>query len=256
MHKLMGSLTQTGLLHLGSEVFSRGAVEEALTLISSTSPSYILLSSLDSARRQLYFHGEEMFTQAAELGSFLREGFGVRSGLKIMTAAQLPSGYGLDPTKVVVSLTAAGWSGLDAEEILRQKYGVQAEYADRDYLYFFISYAQKKGEVTALGEALLALADTPGPERGSQQSTPPPWAEAPLRLSPRVATEQPAVYLSIAEAAGQIAAGWVGAYPPGIPLWVPGEEITRSMLEWLTAFLDHGGYVRGLQQGKVKVISE
>ncbi len=254
LHKLMGSLTQTGVLHLGSTVFSREAVEEALTLVSSTSPSYLLLSSLDSARRQLYFHGREMFTQAAELGSFLRRSCRDRPRLKIMTAAHLPPGYGLDPTKVVVSLTAAGWSGLDAEEILRRKYGVQAEYADRDYLYFFISYAQKKQEVTALGEALLALAATPGPERGSRRLNPPPWAEAPLRLSPRAATQRPAVYLNLAEAAGQIAAGWVGAYPPGIPLWVPGEEITRSMLEWLTAFQAHGGYVRGLQQGKVKVI--
>lgn len=255
-HKMMGSLTQTGMLHLGSNFQHLNALEEALELLNSTSPSYLLLSSLDSTRRQLYFNGQKMFTRAAELGESIRDKIRGLQGLKLVDDRFLPAGYGIDPTKIVLSLTPAGWSGIKAEEVLRKRFHVQPEYADRDYLYFFISYAQEKEEVTALIQALSSLAAEIGPDQIKRKdATPPPWACKPLQLSPREAAERSTTYLPFQEAVGEIASGWVAAYPPGIPLWVPGEEITIEMVEWIRAFQRVGGYLRGIKEGKVKIVN-
>jgi len=255
VHKLMGSLTQTGMLHIGPDFPFQAQLEEALQFLSSTSPSYLLLASLDSTRRQLYFKGRRMFRRAAQLGSFVREQIKDLPGLKLIEPSALPAGYGLDPTKIILSLRPAGWPGLDAETVLRRRYRVQPEYADRDYLYFFISYAQKKKDLSRLVKALRHLAGTAGPTPGEKTVGPPPWNHRPLAISPRTAVDRPSVYLDLPDAAGRIAAGLVAAYPPGIPLWIPGEEITPAMVEWITAFQQQGGYVRGLKNGQVKVSS-
>lgn len=253
-HKMMGSLTQTGMLHIGSDFPYQVQLEEALQLLSSTSPSYLLLASLDSARRQLYFKGRSMFARAANLGTIVRERTRNLPGLKLIDSCALPPGYGLDPTKIILSLTPAGWSGMEAEAILRRRYHIQPEYADRDYLYFFISYAQEKKEISRLVKALRSMAGTHRPAQEREEICPPPWNNGPLPQSPRAAASQPGVYLNLPEAVGKIAAGWVAAYPPGIPLWVPGEEITPFMVEWITTFQQQGGYIRGLNNGLVKVI--
>lgn len=255
-HKMMGSLTQTGMLHLGSNFQYLNAVEEALELLNSTSPSYILLSSLDSTRRQLYFKGQKMFTRAAELGEEVRNKIRDLQGLKLLDNRFLPAGYGIDPTKIVLSFTPAGWSGIKAEEVLRKKFHVQPEYADRDYLYFFISYVQEKKEIAVLIQALSLLAAESGPDQSKREVIPPPWKIKSLQLSPREAADRLATYLPLHEAVGEIASGWVAAYPPGIPLWVPGEEITIEMCEWITSFLRMGGYVRGIKEGKVKIVED
>ncbi len=255
-HKMMGSLTQTGMLHLGSNFQYLNALEEALELLNSTSPSYILLSSLDSTRRQLYFEGKKMFTRAAELGEEIRNKIRDLQGLKLLDDRFLPAGYGIDPTKIVLSFIPAGWSGIKAEEFLRKKFHVQPEYADRDYLYFFISYVQEKKEVAALIQALSLLAAEPGPDQSKREVIPPPWKAKPLQLSPQEAADRLAIYLPLHEVVGKIASGWVAAYPPGIPLWVPGEEITIEMYEWIISFLRMGGYVRGIKEGKVKIVED
>ncbi|HBK68104.1 MAG TPA: hypothetical protein DDZ91_05640 [Firmicutes bacterium] len=253
-HKMMGSLTQTGMLHLGSGFQNREKLEDALELLSSTSPSYLLLASLDSARRQLYLNGRAMFTRAAELSEIVRQEIINLPGLKLIENCYLPTGYGVDPTKIILSLAPVGWSGIKVEEILRQKYLIQPEYADRDYVYIFVSYAQERKEVCSLIQALTNLATTAGPDCDRGRIHPPPWNRQPLQLSPSEAVNKPVTYLNLQEVTGKIAAGWVAAYPPGIPLWVPGEQISSAMVEWLISFQRQGGYIRGLKKNQVKVI--
>ena len=159
VHKMMGSLTQTGMLHIGPDFPYPAQLEEALQLLSSTSPSYLLLASLDSTRRQLYFKGRKMFRRAAKLGSILREQVKELPGLELIEPVVLPAGYGLDPTKIILSLAPAGWSGLAAGGSA-PTVPYSTGYADRDYLYFFISYAQEKREIFRLAKALQSLAGT------------------------------------------------------------------------------------------------
>lgn len=171
-----------------------------------------------------------------------------------MTEKDLPPGYGLDPLKVVFSLAPAGWPGYAVEEVLREKYRVQAEYADLRNVYLIISPAQKPGEIRALCKACQALAKTRGPGV-IEKTTPPPFAAGELLLPPREAVVAAAAWVPLAAAAGRVAAGWVAAYPPGIPLWIPGERITGEMLAWATTFQAAGGCLRGLHGGMVRVMA-
>lgn len=255
VHKIMGSLTQTGMLHLGSGKIDPGRVEQALALTGTTSPSYLLLASLDSVRRRLYFHGREMFARAAALGEKIRKKLRQTTGLEVLEEEQLPEGYGLDPTKIVLSFGPSGLPGLAAAEILRRKYRIQPEYADLHNLYFFLAPAQRTGEVRALLRACRALAGTGGYER--EKAEPPPWSCATPVFSPREAWQKPSLPVPLGEAAGKIAAGWVAAYPPGIPLWLPGERITKEMTEWISRFQQAGGYVRGVENNNiVRVVND
>src|SRR5690554_195024 len=252
VHKIMGSLTQTGMLHLGPGKIDPGRVEQALALTGTTSPSYILLASLDSTRRQLYLHGREMFARAAALGGKIRKELRKTTGIELLEEEQLPAGYGLDPTKIVLSFTPSGCSGLAAAELLRKKYRIQPEYADLHNLYFFIAPVQRTGEIRTLLRACRGLAGTGGPER--TKVGPPPWSCRPPVLSPREAFQSRLVNVPLPDAVGKVAAGWVAAYPPGIPLWIPGERITREMTEWVFDFQQAGGYVRGVENSIIQIM--
>lgn len=254
-HKLMGSLTQTGLLHLGSEKIPAGRVEQALSLTGSTSPSYILLASLDSTRRHLYLHGRELFARAAAYGEKIRNELANLPGVKVLTGEELPKGYHLDPLKVAFSLAPAGWPGYAAEKVLREEYRVQVEYADLHNLYLIISPAQKPREIRGLLKACRALAGTRGPG-GDEKTAPPPFSGGEPLLPPREAVSAVAARVPLRAAAGRVAAGWVAAYPPGIPLWTPGERITGAMVEWALAFRAAGGWLRGLEGDLVRVVAD
>lgn len=278
VHKMMGSLTQTGMLHLNSDLLQAEAIRAALELLCTTSPSYILLASLDAARRQLYHQGREMFTKAAGFGESIREGIRNIDNIRVLSPQELPPGYGLDPTKVAISLRSAGFTGIEAEEVLFQRYRIQPEYADSDYLYFFISYAQREKEIEDLITACHELAEgrvaaNVGPSKTAQRADhagdrqgdpssagnnrrlgPPPWTDQAPPVSPREAFFSPSEEVTLAKAAHRLAAETVAAYPPGVPLWIPGEMITSEMVEWAQGLQRIGGFLKGITDGKVRVL--
>ena len=65
-----------------------------------------------------------------------------------------------------------------------------------------------------------------------------------------------ATWVPLPAAAGRVAAGWVAAYPPGIPLWIPGERITEAMVEWALTFQAAGGSLRGLKENMIPVMAD
>lgn len=269
-HKMLGSLTQTAMLHLGKSISrERGRLDphriaESLQILGTTSPSYLLLASLDSARRELFFHGERMFSKAARLGAKARRELRDIPGLRVFPAGKLPAGYGCDPTKVILSFRPLGLSSWQAEEILCRRFRIQPEYADGDYLYFFISYAQEEEEVDALIQACRRVAASRNGEKDSfsslqgrnEEFTSPPWRNGTLELSPREAFQAPAAHISLKEAGDKIAASVVAAYPPGIPLWVPGERISPDLVEWGRTLQKNGGYLRGVDNGTIKIVAD
>ena len=82
-----------------------------------------------------------------------------------------------------------------------------------------------------------------------------PWHNGTLELSPREAFQAPAAHISLEEAGDKIAASVVAAYPPGIPLWVPGERINPDLVEWGRALQKSGGYLRGVDTGTIKIVA-
>ena len=265
-HKLLGSMTQTSMLHIGknSRVES-SAVAKAAGLLQSTSPNQLLLASLDIARLQMAQEGRERLAKALELSRWLREKVGGIAGLKSPGVEYCQDGLDsgaccLDETKVMVDVQGLGITGMEAEYQLRYTYKVQCELSDPQNLLFIISMADTKETVTALVQALQQLSDqyhgqlaTGQADRGgkiTQGAIPSPQQA----MSPReafFATDQ-AVLLE--EAVGKIAGETVAFYPPGIPVLCPGEIITAEVVAYIRYHQSLGLRVSGAADNSLKYI--
>lgn len=233
-HKLGGSLTQSSMLHLGGSMVQAEKVSAALRLLNTTSPSYLLMASLDLARRQLALKGEELLAGALELARQVREQLSQVNGLRVLQAEHLPGApHRLDPSKLVVSVREIGLSGYQVAGLLAERYGVFVEMADSVHVVAFISIGTVRGDCDAL---VYALKDIAARDRQPAGPALPPIMTAGYkkRMKPRDAWFSPAQRVFLKEAVGRIAAESVAVCPPGIPAVNPGEELTGEVIEYIT----------------------
>ncbi|MGO0121632.1 aminotransferase class I/II-fold pyridoxal phosphate-dependent enzyme [Desulfothermobacter acidiphilus] len=249
-HKRLCALTQTAWLHLRGELLSEAQVREALALLQTTSPSYLLMASLDAARA--YWSGERARRRLEEFLGWVREArerLAALPGVKVL--CQCP-GYQVDPTRLVLNLTALGLKGREVAEELRLR-GVVAEMADANNVLLFPHPGSGRRQLARLVEAVRRLAR----QRRDRQPLSLPFPSAPLVLLPGEAWRAPARWLPLAEAVGRTAAGVVTVTPPGIPILLPGEKITPEVVEYLQWARSEGTDLQGVagHELEVKVVS-
>ncbi|MBE0465625.1 MAG: decarboxylase [Candidatus Desulforudis sp.] len=230
MHKLGGALTQGSLLHLKGPQVPADRVRRALALIQTASPSYLLMASLDLARRQLAVSGPRRVGRAVELAARLRQGLAVLDGVRVLDAGP---GRG-DPTKVVVSTGGLGLSGYEAAAVLDRQYGVQVEMAGSAYVLLVVGLGARVQDIVRALRAFRAL--TRERTRSSCRSDTadfclPPAAEK--VLTPRESWLLPARALPPEQAAGLVAAETISICPPGIPIVFPGEKLTAEVIQYI-----------------------
>jgi arginine decarboxylase len=244
-HKLLGAMTQAAMLHLQGTRVDGDRLSQSLQLVQSTSPSYLLLASLDAARQQMATQGKPLMTQTLELARLARTQLSQIPKLSVLSAelAGLSPGFtALDPTRVTVTTTGLGLSGFAADEILHQQLGVIAELPSLHHLTFIISLGNTLSDIQQLVNAFQHLSHSPTPPQ------PPPSLPLPQptpTLSPREAFFAPAKTLAIAHAVGHVSAEIVCPYPPGIPVLLPGEEITEGAIAYLQQVMVAGGVITG-----------
>lgn len=104
-HKILGSLTQSAMLHTQGNRIEQQRVSQALQMVQSTSPNYLLLASLDLARQQMALGGQEMITQVMALADHARSQLQAVSGMEMLSLnqGQAPGGFlALDPTRITL----------------------------------------------------------------------------------------------------------------------------------------------------------
>lgn len=252
-HKLGGSLTQSSMLHLRGGLVDAGGVAAALRLLQTTSPSYLLLASLDLARSQMALRGEDLLERSLELAGGVRQRLSRVSGLSLLAEEHLPEGAcGLDLTKLVISVRELGLTGYQARDLLAERYRVFVEMADAVNVVAFVSIGATWEDCDALVRAMQDLAVR------EQRPVTAPLPEAPTgyikRMKPRDAWFSPALQVSLTEAGGRICAETVAVYPPGIPAVNPGEEITPEIVEYLSAVSKLGLPCQGPSDPTLKTI--
>lgn len=255
-HKLLGSLTQSSWL-LGREGRVRqDAVETVLGVLQTTSPSALLLASLDVARRQIALEGHHMMDKALAAADRVRDAVRAIPGLEVVRFDEgndMTDIVGVDPTKLLIAVDGIGWNGFAATAALRS-YGVQIEMGTARHVLALATFGDTTDTVERLCGALEKLVrDTPprgdvnGPwedARHDASSIFPKTADPVMR--PREAALAPSVAMPLADAVGHVAADIVCPYPPGIPVLCPGEQVSSEAVAYLQAILDRGGEVRGL----------
>lgn len=255
-HKTLQAMTQASLLHVRrGEAGVAARVDRALSLLQTTSPSPLLLASLEAAVAHAEQEKDEPWERAVSLAQAIREGIEARAGLRCLDAreAGLRWGARVDPARVVVNVAPAGWTGLEAAAWLRRECGIQVEMANQRCVVALVSpgNTEEEGERLVAALALLAKAqpgspgDGGGPRRLPAALPPPPVP--PRALSLREALAAPAEWIPLEACAGRVAAEFACPYPPGIPVLAPGEEITSECVEYLRWVRDRGWEVRGVR---------
>jgi len=258
-HKIVGSLTQAAMLHLGhGGRIDPAVVDRCVSLVETTSPSGLLTGSLDAARRQAAVHGAELLEETLSAVAATREAVARIPGLAVLDERLVgrPGIAGWDPLRLAVDVRETGSTGYKLAHSIFYSHGIDLELYSENVVVAIFGLGEPAAPaaerlVAALGEAVADLEAEPGaPEE--KLAPPPPWGE--LVLSPREAFLGPQEVIPFDAAAGRIAAEGLAAYPPGIPNVLPGERLTAETLDYIRESVAHGGYVRGGSDRELKTL--
>jgi arginine decarboxylase len=257
-HKIVGSLTQSAMLLVsGSGRVDAGAVARAVRLVRSTSPSSLLMASLDGARRQLAVHGEMLLDRTIAAAAQVRERVEAIPGCRVVGAEQVgrPGVAGWDPLRVVIDVRASGHTGYEIAEALRNNYDIHLELSTHQAVVLVLGLAQPLEPLERfahdLAETVKALTPAAGEAAGRAAKRPrvsvpaPPLGTDDAVVPPRDAFLGESEAVSVDLAVGRISTESIAGYPPGIPTLLPGERVTVEVVEYLRALTAAGARLHG-----------
>jgi lysine decarboxylase len=261
-HKIVGSLTQSAMLHLGAggESWSIGddVVDRAVTLTESTSPNSLLYASLDAARRQAAVHGRELLEHTMEALARAREQIQAIPGLDVLDErlAGRPGVFAYDPLRLAVDVRGLAVNGYELAPLLREIGDINLELYGQNVVVAVFGMGERwLGEAEQFVQALRAVAERVGLDPGGEHESfapPPPWGE--LAMTPREAYFHRQEVVAAEQAAGRIAAESLATYPPGIPNVLPGERLSAETLAYVRQTLELGGSVRGASDRLLRTV--
>lgn len=232
-HKTSGSLTQSSVLLVRGSSISHEKVKQVLNLISTTSASYILMCSIDVARKQLATCGYDMLDKTLQLVRWARDEINKIQGIYAFGKELVgsPGCFSFDETKLGINFKGLGLTGYMMESKLRKEYNIQIELSDLFNILAITSIGDRKEDLEALINALRDIA-LKGESSQLNNMTMIPHS---LRMvvSPREAFYSSKRMVTLDEAVGEVAGEMVMAYPPGIPIICMGEEITKDIVEYI-----------------------
>lgn len=247
VHKLGGSMTQSSILNMKGNLVSAKRVQSILSMLTTTSTSYLLLASLDVARKQLAINGKELIDRTISLAQSIRQQVNEIEHLYCVGEEILESkaAFDYDPTKLIISVKNLGLSGFDVELWLREKYNIEVEMSDLYNILCIITPGDTEKEADILVQALKELST----ERHSKPNKIEAQVLLPdipvLALSPRDAFYAETELVPFDESEGRIIAEFIMVYPPGIPIFIPGEIITKDNLLYIKTNMEAGLPVQG-----------
>jgi len=233
-HKILSAISQGSVLHFKSNLVDLNRVKKVVSMLQTTSPNYLTLASIDMARRQAWLHGYQMLDKVISHAEYARRRIAKLNNFYCFSRQEIrKQGYDLDLTKLTINVTRTGFTGYHIEDILAKEYNVQVDCADIFNLIAIMGIGSTRKDVTTLVDA---LEDFEKKYKGNQKN----W----ILQIPSLATEMVMmpreVFLSskikrvpLTKAVGQIAAQTLTPYPPGIPVLIPGERITKEICEYL-----------------------
>lgn len=245
MHKVTGSLTQSSLLHVGSGRINRGRLETNLRMVQSTSPSYLLMTSLDAARYELALHGREMIGRALELAESARKRINQIPGI-VCYGEEIKNHaiYELDTTRLVISASELGITGFELADVLYGEFRVGLELSDERNAVAVVTYANEPEDMERLVNGLEAIGKKTHRKHAAIKKMPMP-AIPECVLNPRKAYFSKKERIPWKDAKGKIAGEALIPYPPGIPLVNPGEIITEEIWEYMEYYRLEGLHFHG-----------
>lgn len=255
-HKIIGAMTQCSVLHLKSRYISSERVQQVLNVLQTTSPSYILMASLDCARKQIALHGRELISYAVSLTNYAREEINKIPGLYCFGRDLIDHQgvYDVDTTKVTISCRDLGITGAELEKILVGEFNIQMDLSDFYNVLATCTFGDTKKSIDALIDALKKISKRYYGKRQALRgfsSIP----EHPKKiLEPRQAFFHDKKSIPIKDSIGEVSAEFLMAYPPGIPVLCPGEIITKEIVDYVYEMKQCGLKLQGTEDPDVENI--
>lgn len=255
LHKNGGSLTQTAVLLANGSAYKKSQLFESIDMLRSTSSSYLLMLSLELARKHLEDFGESSYVKLRQLsGSFIARMRG--EGIDILSDEEMLSQNGIcwyDNSRILWRTKSLGITGFEAEKILAKDFNLQPELAMIDHVLFLCGLNDTEQDFQELELAIKGLINKLDAGREKKiNSLLPPLPE--LIVSPRDAFYTEKKESVIEKSIGKIAGEMIMVYPPGIPLICPGEQITLEVIDYLKMLIDENAFIQGLADPDKKTI--
>lgn len=254
MHKTGGSLTQSSLLLCGKNI-NADYVRQVINLTQTTSGSYLLISSLDIARKNLALNGKELFKRTVRYAEYARSEINKIGGFYAFGNELCDGGafYDFDKTKLSVHTRDIGLAGIEVYDILRDEYGIQIEFGDIGNILAIISAGDRALEIERLISSLSEIKRLYSKDKAGMFDH--EYINPEVITAPQTAFYGKKKSIPINESNGKVCAEFVMCYPPGIPILAPGEKITGEIINYINYAKEKGCFMTGTQDMKIENIN-
>lgn len=254
MHKTGGSLTQSSIL-LTKNTVNADYVRQILNLTQTTSGSYLLLSSLDIARKNLSLMGQQMYDKTIAFADYAREEINKLGGYYAF-GEEIVDGdsvFAFDRTKLSIHTRDIGLAGIEVYDLLRDDYGIQIEFGDIGNILAIISYGDRNLEIERLISALSEIKRLH--EKDKEGMFDHEYINPKVVMAPQLAFYGKKRSLAIEKSSGKVCSEFVMCYPPGIPILAPGEMITDDILSYIAYAKEKGCFMTGTEDMRIENIN-
>src|SRR2546421_5484739 len=249
-HKVLSAFSQASMIHVNDPGFREHLFRENFNMHTSTSPQYGLIASLDVARKQAVMEGYKLLSRTLELANEARALINSTKVFRVLELDDLlpdevrNDGIRLDPTKVTIDISGCGYTVDDLQKLLFDRYNIQVEKSTFNTLTLLLTIGTTRSKVSRLYDALMRIArEGRAPRRLYRLQE----IQGFTRLSylPRDAfycgVELVALHSEVLNVRRDLldraCADQIVPYPPGIPVLVPGQVITREIVHYLVGLL-------------------
>ncbi len=254
MHKSGGSLTQSSFLLVGKSM-NEDYIRQIINLTQTTSGSYLLMASLDMARRNMALNGEKIFDEVIDMVQYARNEINQIGGYYAF-GEELINGtsiYDFDTTKLCVNTLDTGLTGIEVYDILRDEYDIQVEFGDLGNILAYVSVGDRKADIERLISALQEIKRRYNKPRSTIMQY--KYVMPEVKVSPQDAFYANKESMPLKMAIGRISGEFVMCYPPGIPILAPGEYITDEIVEHIEYCKQKGCNLTGSEDLEVNYIN-
>jgi len=254
MHKTGGSLTQSSFLLLNCDLHV-GYVRQIINLTQTTSGSYLLMSSLDLARRDLVLHGKEIFKKVTQIAEYARSEINKIGGYYAFSNELIDGDtvYDFDVTKLSIFTREIGLAGIEVYDLLRDEYGIQIEFGDIGNILAIISVGDRNLAIERLISSLSEIKRLHSKDKTGMFDH--EYINPEVVLTPQEAFYSSKISVPMNESDEKICAEFVMCYPPGIPILAPGERITKEILDYIDYAKEKGCFLTGTEDIKIENIN-
>ena len=249
IHKTMAGLEQASIMLLKSDLIPEERFNLAYDLHETTSPSSLILASIDATRRQFAENGETLVQNTLDLARHAREELGAMDGIEVMGREVLDgdAAHALDETKVLIDISGLGVNGYEAEDWLIRNKTMTLGLSDERRMLLIFTVGTDRHSTEKMLAAFKDLARWAGDGADDKQGYKgdlPHLSEltSPLVMSPAEAFFARTERVPLSEAVGRIAAEMVSPYPPGIPRIIPGELISHAQVTYMEISMSLGTF--------------